>query len=71
VDPKKIEVMQDWTHPKNINILHGFMGLTSYYRKFVKNYGKNASPLTALLKNNSFTWTLENDRSFQALKDIM
>jgi len=71
VEPKKIKVMQDWTHPKNIKILHGFMGLTSYYRKFVKNYGKNASHLTALLKNNSFTWTLENDQSFQALKDIM
>jgi hypothetical protein len=55
VDPKKIEAMQDWPCPENINSLHGFLGLTGYYYKFVKNYGKIAAPLTALLKNNAFT----------------
>jgi hypothetical protein len=55
VDPKKIEDMQDWLHPKTLKILHGFLGLTGYYRKFVKNYGKILAPLTALLKKNSFT----------------
>jgi hypothetical protein len=43
VDPKNIEAMQDWTHPKTLKILRGFMGLTGYYRKFVKNYGKIAA----------------------------
>jgi hypothetical protein len=57
MDPKKIEAMQDWLCPKNINILRGFLGLTGYYRKFVRNYEKFAAPLTALLKNNAFTWT--------------
>ena len=55
VDPKKIEAMKDWPHPKTLKRLHGFIGLTSYYHKFVKNYGNIAAPLTALLKNNSFT----------------
>jgi hypothetical protein len=54
VDPKKIEDMQDWTRPKNLNILCSFLGLTSYYRKFVKNYGKIVAPLIYLLKKNSF-----------------
>jgi hypothetical protein len=71
VDPKNIEAMQDWTHPKTIKILHGFLGLTGYYCKFVKNYGKIAAPLTALLKNNSFTWTLAADQAFQTLKMTM
>jgi hypothetical protein len=71
VDPKKIESTQDWPHPKTLKILRGFMGLTGYYRKFVNNYGKIATPLTALLKNNSFTWTPAAAQAFQTLKMVM
>ena len=56
VDPKMIEAMQDWSHPKTLKILRGFLGVTGYYCKFIKNYEKIAAPLTALLKKNSFTW---------------
>jgi hypothetical protein len=68
VDPKNIEAMQDWPRPKTLKILRGFLGLTSYYHNFVKNYGKIATPLTALLKNNSFTWTPTVAQDFQTLK---
>jgi hypothetical protein len=68
VDPKNIEAMQGWPHPKNLKILRGFLGLTGYYRKFVKNYGNIATPLTALLKKNSFTWTPTASQDFQTLK---
>jgi hypothetical protein len=71
VDPKKIESMQDWPHPKTLKILRGFMGLTGYYHKFVKNYAKIAAPLTALLKKNSFTWTLAIAQAFQTLNMAM
>jgi hypothetical protein len=57
VDPKKIEAMQYWPHPNNLKILRGYLGLIGYYHKFFKNYGNIVAPLTALLKNNSFTWT--------------
>jgi hypothetical protein len=56
VDPKNIEAMQAWPHPKTLKRLHGFLGLTGYYQNFMKNYGKILTPLTVLLKNNSFTW---------------
>jgi hypothetical protein len=41
VDPKKIEAMKGWPHPKTLKILPGFLGLTRYYYNFVHNYGKN------------------------------
>jgi hypothetical protein len=71
VDPKKIEAMQDWPHPKTLKRLHGFSSLTWYYRKFVKNYGNIAAPLTNLLKKNSFTWTPVAAQDFQTLKIAM
>jgi hypothetical protein len=71
VDPKNIEAMQYWPHPKTLKILRGFLGLTGYYRKFVKNYGKIPAPLTALLNNNSFTWTPVVAQDFQTLKMVM
>jgi hypothetical protein len=51
--------------------LHGFLGLIGYYRKFVKNYGKIASPLIVLLKKNSLTWTPAAAQDFQTLKMAM
>jgi hypothetical protein len=56
---------------QRLKIFHGFLGLTGYYRKFVKNYGKIAAPLTALLKKNSFTWTPAAVQAFQTLNMTM
>ena len=63
--------MQYWPHPKTLKRLCRFIGLTGYYRKFVKNYGKIATPLTALLKKNSFTWTPAATQAFQTLNMAM
>jgi hypothetical protein len=71
VDPKKIESMQDWPHPNTLKRLHGFLGLIGYYRKFVRNYGKNSTPLTVLLKKKSFTWTPAAAQDFQTFKMAM
>jgi hypothetical protein len=71
VDPKKIEAMQEWPHPKTLKRLRGFLVLTGYYRKFVKNYGNIAPPLIALLKKNSFTWTPTATKAFQTLNMAM
>jgi hypothetical protein len=71
VDPKNIEAMQAWPHPKTLKILHGFLGLTGYYQNFMKNYGKIVTPLTVLLKNNSFTWNPTTAQDFQTLNIAM
>jgi hypothetical protein len=71
VDPKKIEAMQDWPHPKTFRSLRGFLGLIGYYHKFVKKYENIAAPLTTLLKKNSFTWTPAAAQAFQTFKTTM
>lgn len=55
--PNKIKAIMDWKILKILNNLRGFIGITGYYHKFVKNYGQIAAPLTKLLKNDGFYWT--------------
>lgn len=68
-DPSKVQCKLDWPTPKTV--LRGFLGLTGYYRRFVKDHGKIASPLTNLLKKDQFQWTNIAKQSFQTLKKAM
>ncbi|XP_017420314.1 uncharacterized protein LOC108330338 [Vigna angularis] len=59
--------MLDWERPKTVKDLRGFLELTGYYRRFVKDYGKIAKPLTKLLKKGEFSW---NERAEEALSKL-
>ena len=57
VDPKKIEVVIEWTPPRNVTEVRSFLGLVGYYRRFVKGFSMIAPPMTRLLqKNVKFEW---------------
>ncbi|CAA7019723.1 unnamed protein product [Microthlaspi erraticum] len=67
-DPSKVKAVADWPIPVNLKQLRGFLGLAGYYRRFVKNFGTIARPLTALTKKDSFEWSEEALHSFKDLK---
>jgi hypothetical protein len=68
-DPSKIQAIQQWPIPKNIKQLRSFLGLTGYYRKFVRNFGVISKPLTELLKKDTLlSWTSQHDTAFTTLQ---
>ncbi|XP_072077108.1 uncharacterized mitochondrial protein AtMg00860-like [Arachis hypogaea] len=63
--------MVDWPVPRDLKGFRGFIGLTGYYRHFVKNYGGITWPLTQLLKEDQFKWGNEAQTAFEAPKTTM
>nr|KYP42436.1 Retrovirus-related Pol polyprotein from transposon 297 family [Cajanus cajan] len=68
MDKSKVKAVLDWPCPKNLKQLRGFLGLTGYYRRFIKQYAVVAAPLTNLLKKDNFKWDNSAHGSFAALK---
>ena len=67
-EPSKIQAMLDWSIPMITKSLCGFLGLTSFYRHFFKNYAQLAYPLTQLLCKDQFSWSPDAQTAFDTLK---
>jgi hypothetical protein len=69
VDPSKIQVIKNLPTPKTQTDVRSFLGHAGYYRRFIKNFSKIASPLFVLLmKNVEFKWTNQCEEAFKTLK---
>ncbi len=73
MDDHKVKGILDWELPKSVLALRSFLGLASYYRKFIKNFVKIVAPLTNLLKKSSGTYEWEGacNEAFETLKGIL
>ena len=72
VDPKKIELAIEWKPLRNVTEVHSFLGLASYYRRFVKGFFMTATPMARLLqKNVKYEWSKKCQRSFDKLKAFL
>ena len=71
-NPRIVEAVKEYRQPQNVKKIRQFLGLSSYYRRFIKNFAALAQPLTALTRNNvEFKWTAECQGAFDRLKQCM
>lgn len=71
LEGSKLQSLLSWPTPQSVRAVRRFLGLTGYYRKFIRNYGLIAAPLTQLLKKDKFHWTTSAEAAFLKLKNAM
>ena len=69
-EPEKVEVVRSWPTPSSTTEVRSFVGLVSYYRRFIADFSKIAKPLYKLMeKHCEFRWTEACESAFQYLKE--
>ena len=70
VNQEKIRAIHSYPTPTNAKAIKSFLGLASFYRKFIKDFAHIASPMSDLLKENTpFEWGEKQNSAFLELKD--
>ncbi|KRX22547.1 Retrovirus-related Pol polyprotein from transposon, partial [Trichinella nelsoni] len=71
-DPEKTAAVQEWPTPRCVREVRQFLGLASYYRRFVRNFAGVANPLHALTKKGEkWRWGPKEEEAFARLKDAL
>lgn len=71
-DPRNVKSVQDWPAPRSATEVRAFLGLCSYYRKFIRNFAHHSVPLHALTEKNAlFQWTSQCQDAFTYLKHAL
>ena len=70
VDPEKVEAILNVKPPTNATEIRRFLGMASWYRRFVPNFSTIVAPLTNLTRKHvKFNWTNECDQAFKTIRD--
>ena len=70
--PEKVEAIQQAPTPTNVAELKSYLGLLTYYGKFLPNLATHLAPLYKLLgKNVPWSWSLAQDRAFNKSKELL
>ncbi len=71
-NPEKVRAVQEFPQPGNLRESRSFIGLVSYYRRFVPNFSKIAAPITNLTKKGvPFAWEDLQEQAFENLKSMV
>lgn len=73
-DPEKIRAVRDYPIPMKLKDVRAFLGLTSYYHRFIKNFATVAEPLTSLTRNadhKPFLWSAACQQAFDYLRQLL
>jgi hypothetical protein len=72
VDLGKVKEVLEWKLPTTVSEVRSFLGLSSYYRRFIPNFSKIAKLITELLKEgNKYLWSKACDEVFKHLKRLL
>ncbi|KAI7934843.1 hypothetical protein MJO29_016106 [Puccinia striiformis f. sp. tritici] len=74
--PEKLDAIKDWPRPSNVHDVRLFLGLCGYYRRYVRNFAKIASPLHDLTAGNVtkrqvIPWLPVHELAFTTLKEAL
>ena len=69
VDEEKIKAVREWKSPQNVSQVRSFLGLASFYYRFVKDFNSIATPINQLTKKDTpFQWGEAQENAFEELK---
>ena len=72
IDPDKTVAITNYPKPKTLRQLRRFLGMSSWYRRFIKDYAKIADPLNKLTKKDvKFVWGAAQDDAFEVIKNLI